>query len=581
MTIFVARTGSRRPFTAASAMTAHALWRLLVLAGLFGLFVALIIGRLATLALFESTRAFGATTADYIPDRGDILDRNGVPLARTIKAYSIWVKPGQILGDKTQLARDLAAIFPDTPEAVFYQKLTSKKQGYLRRRALPDEVRRVHDLGEIAIEFPREAERLYPQRNLAAHAIGFLNAEGKGVLGIERMLNNELSDPEKRGRPVSLTIDIRVQGALEIELARGMKDTGAKGAAGVILDAHTGEVLAMATLPSFDPNRPLFAMQTGENIEPEADLAGRVSIRRQVNSVTNQVYELGSTFKPLTVAAALDAGSVRNLAIRYDATVPLEIGGFKIRDSHPTKRWLNVPETLVHSSNIVTARIADNLGSEKMAELLRNMGFHEKPAVDIGERATPIWPRNWGRVTNMTVGYGHGIAVTPMHLANAYAAMVNGGIWRPASLVKLSDDHKTQERRVFSAATSARMRQLLRMIVVDGTGKNADAAGYRIGGKTGSAEKPSDGSYSRSLLVATFAAAFPMDNPRYVIIAMLDEPKGAAASGFQRTAGWTAAPIINKTVTRIGPLLGIIPEMQRDVDVSELIPLLWTPKGGG
>ena len=192
----------------------------------------------------------------------------------------------------------------------------------------------------------------------------------------------------------------------------------------------------------------------------------------------------------------------------------------------------------------------------------------------------PLWPRNWGRVTNMTVGYGHGISVTPMHLANAYAAMVNGGIWRPATLLKVTPGVKREERRVFTAATSARMRQLLRMIVVDGTGKKAEAVGYRVGGKTGSAEKASLGSYDRNLVVSTFAAAFPMDNPRYVMIAMVDEPKGTASSGFQRTAGWTAAPIVSKTVTRIGPLLGIIPDTKRDVDVSELMPLLWAPKGG-
>nr|MBP7952335.1 penicillin-binding protein 2 [Sphingorhabdus sp.] len=513
-----------------------------------------------------------------ILERGDIMDRNGVPLARNIKAYSIWVRPAEILGDKKKLAHDLSVIFPDTSEAVFYQKLTAKRQGYLRKRAVPAEVRKVHDLGEIAIEFPRESERLYPQRNLAAHALGFVNRDGKGALGIERMMDAELSDPAKRGKPVALSIDIRVQAALESELARGMEDTGAKGAAGVILDAQTGEVLAMATLPSFDPNHPLFSAGS----EPSA-IPGdtRLPISRQVNSVTNQVYELGSTFKPLTVAAALDAGTVRDLAIRYDATKPLEIGGFKIRDSHPAGRWLNVPETLVHSSNIVTARIADNLGKDKMDAMLRNIGFNEKPGIEIGERASPIWPRNWGRVTNMTVGYGHGISVTPMHLANAYAAMVNGGIWRRATLLKVTPDRKIQSRRVFSAATSARMRQLLRMIVVDGTGKNADAVGYRVGGKTGSAEKPSQGSYSRSLLVSTFAAAFPMDNPRYVMVAMVDEPKGAGGNGSLRTAGWTAAPIINKTVTRIGPLLGIIPDTKRDVDVSELMPLLWTPKGGG
>jgi cell division protein FtsI (penicillin-binding protein 3) len=578
MTIFVARTVTRKQGLGAKAVTANAFWRLLVLAGLFALFLLLIIGRLTTLALFESSRAFGATTTDYVPERGDIMDRNGVPLARTIKAYSIWVQPDKILGDKKQLAQDLSVIFPDTPAEEFYGKLTAKRAGYLRKRAVPAQVRKVHDLGEIAIEFPREAERLYPQHDLAAHVLGFVSRDGKGALGIERMMDPQLRDPKLRGKPVELSVDVRVQAALEIELARGMKDFDAKGAAGVILDANTGEVVAMATLPSFDPNQPLFA---NAPVNGEVIPEGYVPLTRQINSVTNQVYELGSTFKPLTVAAALDAGTVRDLAIRYDATGPLEIGGFKIRDSHPAGRWLNVPETLVHSSNVVTARIADNLGREKMDAMLRNIGFDKKPGVEIGERAAPIWPSNWGRVTNMTVGYGHGISVTPMHLANAYAAMVNGGIWRPATLLKVGPDHKIEGKRVFSAATSARMRQLLRMIVVDGTGKQADAAGYRVGGKTGSAEKPSVGGYNRNLVVSTFAAAFPMDNPRYVVLVMVDEPKGTSASAFQRTAGFTAAPIVNKTVTRIGPLLGIIPDTKRDVDVSELTPLLWSPKGGG
>jgi cell division protein FtsI (penicillin-binding protein 3) len=578
MTIFVARTITHKNASGMKPKAANAFWRLLILTAIFGLFVLLILGRLASLALFENARAFGATSTDYVPDRGDILDRNGVPLARSINAYAIWVKPKLILGNKQELAQQLNKIFPDTDASIFYAKLTAEKDDYLRKRALPEDVQKVHALGEIAIEFPREAQRLYPQHDLAAHVLGFINRDGRGALGIERLMNEQLSNVNERSAPVELSLDVRVQAALESELASGMASTGAKGAAGVILDVKTGEVLAMANLPTFDPNKPIFA-----NIPENGELytEGRVPLTRQINTVTNQVYELGSTFKPLTVAAALDAGTVRDLALRYDATGPLEIGGFKIRDAHPAGRWLNVPEALVHSSNIVTARIADNLGQPRMDAMLRNIGFDKRPAIEIGERAAPLWPRNWGRVTNMTVGYGHGISVTPMHLANAYAAMVNGGIWRPATLLKIKPGRKIIEKRVFTAATSARMRQLLRMIVIDGTGKKAEALGYRVGGKTGSAEKASRGSYDHNLVVSTFAAAFPMDNPRYVMIAMVDEPKGTASSGFQRTAGWTAAPIVSKTVTRIGPLLGIIPDMTRDVDVSELMPLLWSPKGGG
>jgi cell division protein FtsI (penicillin-binding protein 3) len=227
----------------------------------------------------------------------------------------------------------------------------------------------------------------------------------------------------------------------------------------------------------------------------------------------------------------------------------------------------------------VTAQIADKLGAARMDAMLRTMHFNARPDIELAEKAMPLYPKKWDRLKNMTVGYGHGIAVTPLHLASAYAAMVNGGIYRPATMFKTKPGAKIPGKRVFKAATSARMRQMMRMIVVDGTGKKADASGYRVGGKTGSAEKPGVGGYSRNLVVATFAAAFPMDNPRYVVLAMLDEPKGTEASSFQRTAGFTAAPVVQKTVTRIGPLVGIIPDMTRDVDVSELMPLLWKAKG--
>jgi cell division protein FtsI (penicillin-binding protein 3) len=486
MTTFVARPTNRQSANAARSATALSFWRLLVLAGVFGLFLMLIMVRLATLALFEGSRAYGATTSSYVPVRGDITDRNGVPLARTIRAYAIWVKPADLLSDRHKLAQDLAAIFPDTPQEEFYAKLTAKEPGYLRKRALPEQVRQVHDLGEIAIEFPREDERLYPQHDLAAHVLGYVSPGGTGALGVERVMDSKLRDPKLRGEPVELSIDVRVQAALEQELARGMKSTEAKGAAGVILDVRTGEVLAMASLPSFNPNYPDFA---DERTQAADVAAGKTPIDHQVNAVTNRVFELGSTFKPLTVAAALDAGTVRNLAIRYDATAPIEIDGFKIRDTHPSGRWLNTPEALVHSSNIVTARIADNLGRTKMEAMLRTLEFDRRPRIELAERSKPLWPKSWGRVTNMTIGFGHGMAVTPLHLATGYAAMVNGGIFRPATLFKVPEGKKISGKRVFAAATSARMRQLLRMIVVDGTGKKADANGYRVGGKTGSAEK--------------------------------------------------------------------------------------------
>ncbi len=537
-------------------------FRLIILLLVFGaLFLALVL-RLMLLGIMGETRPYQSIQTSLIPHRGDIVDRNNVPLARTMKGYAILIKPADILGDKRKLADQLNDIFPQIATDDIYRKLTGKRPVYLARRALPQDVEKVHALGEIGIQFPRENERLYPQRELAAHVLGYVNADGNGVMGMERVAEDRLSDPATRGTPLQLSIDSRVQSALETELSAGMLAQEAKGAAGIVLDVHTGEVIALSSMPVFNPNK----------LEPGM-------MARQTNEVTYSVYELGSTFKPLTIAAALDAGTVSDLALRYNATEPLNIGGFKIKDEHGQNRYLNVPETLVHSSNIVTARIADNLGKERMELMLRSLGFNERPHIELVERGKPLWPKNWGRITNMTVGYGHGIAVTPLHLASAYAALVNGGIWRPTTLLKIDPDMAPKGRRVFKASTSARMRQLLRMIVVHGTGRKADAPGFRVGGKTGSADKAAGGGYNRSSVVSTFAAAFPMDNPKYVIVTMLDEPKGTAESSFQRTAGWTAAPIVRKLVPRIGPMLGIYPDEHRDVDVSELTPLLWQPKG--
>ncbi|MEH6827544.1 peptidoglycan D,D-transpeptidase FtsI family protein [Parasphingorhabdus sp.] len=545
----------------AKEITASAHFRLMILLLVFLAAFAIIIGRLVSLTILEDAAPNRASSSAFIPPRGDIVDRNGVPLARTMRGYAVRVVPARVLGDKDVLARQLAAIFPDTSAAYFLKKLSGSHPTYLRRRALPEQVKQIHALGEIGIEFPREDERLYPQRELAAHVLGYVNSAGDGVMGMERALNKRLVDKNLRATPAILSIDSRVQAALESELQDAIIMTEARGAAGIILDVETGEVMALASLPVFDPNK-----------------IRRATMKHQNNEVTQSVFELGSTFKPLTIAAALDAGTVTDMAVRYNAMEPIKIGGFTIKDDHSQGRWLNVPETLVHSSNIVTARIADNLGQEAMENMFRRLGFDERPHIELFERGQPLWPQNWGRVTNMTVAYGHGIAVTPLHLASAYAALVNGGIWRPATLLKVEPGKEARGRRVFKAATSARMRQLLRMIVSDGTGRKADAPGYRIGGKTGSAEKPSEGGYNKTSLVSTFAAAFPMDNPRYVVIAMLDEPKGTAETSFQRTAGWTAAPVVSKLVSRVGPMLGVIPDEHRDVDVSELTPLLWKPK---
>ena len=545
-------------------------WRVLWVVLGFAVIALAAVSRILFLGLFEPAPAQQQFGTMLVPERADIVDRNGVPLARAFPAYALWYNPAALGGDGPPLVRSprevaesLSRIFPDLEVNALAARLAEGRPGYLRRRILPEDANRVHQMGEPALEFPRETERFYPQGSMAAHVLGFVGADGQGHVGMEQVFDERLTDPAQRGTPAMLSIDARVQGALEDELMRGMNASNAKGAAGIVLDVDTGEVVALASLPSFNPNL--------------IDRAGEGFI---FNRVTNQVYELGSTFKPITVAAAIDAGAVTDLSRRYQSNRPIAIGGFQIKDSHALGASLNVPESLIHSSNIVTAQIADQVGGARLNQTMRDLGMDQRAQIELPARGFPLWPKGqWSRITTMTVSYGHGIAVTPLHLASAYAALVNGGIWRPATLVKVEPGQAVPGRRVFKASTSARMRQLLRMIVDIGTGKNANAVGYRVGGKTGSAEKPGAGGYRESSLVATFAAAFPMDHPRYVVIAMLDEPQGTAATSGQRTAAWNAAPVVGRLVPRIGPLLGIMPDATRDVDITDLAPLVGKGKG--
>ena len=545
-------------------------WRVLWVVLGFAVIALAAASRILFLGLFEPAPAQQQVGTMLVPERADIVDRNGVPLARAFPAYALWYNPAALGGDGPPLVRSprevaesLSRIFPDLEVNALAARLAEGRPGYLRRRILPEDANRVHQMGEPALEFPRETERFYPQGSMAAHVLGFVGADGQGHVGMEQVFDERLTDPAQRGTPAMLSIDARVQGALEDELMRGMNASNAKGAAGIVLDVDTGEVVALASLPSFNPNL--------------IDRAGEGFI---FNRVTNQVYELGSTFKPITVAAAIDAGAVTDLSRRYQSNRPIAIGGFQIKDSHALGASLNVPESLIHSSNIVTAQIADQVGGARLNQTMRDLGMDQRAQIELPARGFPLWPKGqWSRITTMTVSYGHGIAVTPLHLASAYAALVNGGIWRPATLVKVEPGQAVPGRRVFKASTSARMRQLLRMIVDIGTGKNANAVGYRVGGKTGSAEKPGAGGYRESSLVATFAAAFPMDHPRYVVIAMLDEPQGTAATSGQRTAAWNAAPVVGRLVPRIGPLLGIMPDATRDVDITDLAPLVGKGKG--
>ncbi|HEX8222374.1 MAG TPA: penicillin-binding protein 2 [Allosphingosinicella sp.] len=541
----------------ALALTYH---RLMLMMLVFAGVTMLIVGRLIFLQLFTD-RAVAATGNPLLPARADIVDRNGVPLARTIDAWSIAIHPRKLLGDPGELAVKLNQLMPERSVALYRAILTTDKNFvYLNRRAVPELVAAVNALGEPAIVFDREPERLYPQTAMAGHILGWTDFDGRGVTGMEKVLDKRLSDPELRGTPVTLSIDTRIQAAMESALGAAVVKHSALGATGIVLDVRTGELIAMASLPTFNPNA-----------------AGKSDANALFNRATMGVYELGSTFKPITVAAAMEAGVIKSMAQRYPSGAPLAIGRFRIKDDHPIPGSANIVQTLVQSSNIVSAQIADQMGPVRMQAAFRAVGFDEPAHIELDQKGKTLWPAVWGRATVLTSAYGHGVAISPLHLASAYAALVNGGVWRPATLMRV--DKAPQGRRVYSEATSFKMRQMLRMIVKEGTGRKGEAPGFRVGGKTGTAEKSQSGGYSKKVNVSTFAAAFPMDDPRYVVIAMLDAPKGTSDTFGFTTAAWTAAPVVSKVISRAGPLLGVIPDDHTEIDLTEVMPLVGKKPG--
>ncbi len=542
--------GQRRQILA--VMHQRLMFGMLVYVGVVGLIAA----RILYLAAFgdHAGRKLGVTT--LIPERGDIVDRDGHALARTIDAWTIALHPKKMIGNKLELARTLARLMPERDEATYYAMMKSDRPFfYLRRRAAPDVVQAVNALGEPGLAIDREPDRLYPQTTLAAHVLGYTDVDGHGTAGIERAFDAQLSDPATRGEAITLSISSRVQQALEHELLDAMKEYSAIGAAGVIMDIHTGEVIAMTSLPQLNPNA-----------------AGAGSMEARFNRATSGVYELGSTFKPFTVAMAMDSGVVKSMGQMYNCPGELHVAGRTINDTHPFNRACSVAEIMMESSNIGTAQIAQQLGATRQKQFLKQMGFLDKADIELRERARTLSPgKNWNLIETMTVGFGHGIAVSPLHLASGYATLFNGGIYRPPTLLKVNSGHKVGAgHRVFTEDTSYKMRSLLRLVVTKGTGKKADAPGYRVGGKTGTAEKY----HNRSLKVTSFAGVFPMEEPRYVIIAMLDEPKATAKTFGFSTAGWNVAPLISRTISRVAPMLGVRPDKKREANMAEVLPFI-------
>jgi len=475
--------------------------------------------------------------------RADIVDRNGVLMATSLSTASLFANPRLVL-DPEQAALKLATALPDIDVKVIEKKLRSNRGFvWLKRHLTPRQQYAVNRLGIPALNFQREARRMYPMGSLAAHALGFTDIDNKGLTGIERYFDKEL---RTRQDNMALSIDVRVQHVLEHELGVAMKKFSAIGAAGLVMDVTTGEVVAMSSLPSFDPNQPNAIAQ---------DL--------RFNRTTLGVYEMGSTFKIFTTAMALDAGTV-SLHGGYDATNPIRVARFTIRDFHAKKRWLSVPEIFMYSSNIGTVKMALDVGIPGHRNFLTTIGMMKPVAIELSETGSPLSPNRWREINSMTISFGHGLAVSPLHLVAGVSAMVNGGIYRTPTLIRSNPSETPVGKRVITAETSAKMRRLMRLVVKNGTGRNAAAPGYLVGGKTGTAEKVSGRGYKKKALISSFVAAFPMHKPRYVVLAMLDEAKGTKETFGYATGGWVAAPVVGAVVRRIAPVLGMRPIKETD-----------------
>lgn len=477
--------------------------------------------------------------------RADIRDRNGEILATNLETASLYVDASAV-ANPVDAARKLVAVLPSLSQADVESKLASNRKFiWLKRKLTPRQQWQVNAIGEPAFQFQREEERIYPQGRLASHVLGYVDVDGNGLGGVEHFFDDRLNDKDLRSNSLKLSLDVRVQYALADELEAAMRAYQAIGAAGLVMDVNAGEILGLVSLPDYDPN----------NIRGVADVA-------KFNRVTQGVYELGSTFKTFTFAAALNDGVV-TLEDGYDASKPLRVSRFTINDDHPKNRYLTLPEIFTYSSNIGTAQMALDMGAERQREFLSEVGLLQAANVELTEVGAPLYPSTWRKSSTMTISYGHGIAVSPLQLASGIGAMVNGGRLNPATLIHNAGG-APNGKQVISPATSRKIRQLLRLAVTKGTGGRADAVGYRVGGKTGTAEKPVAGGYDRKALISSFLGVYPMDDPKYVVFALLDEPKGTKETHGFAAGGWVAAPVVRNVILRTAPLLGVAPQKENE-----------------
>jgi cell division protein FtsI (penicillin-binding protein 3) len=557
------------PKTAAFIETART--RLLLAGSLFALVFVVVVGRLVDVvevagAPLDPHIAHARLVAPPPAPRVDIVDRNGTLLATNLDSPAVYVNSKELLrsGESPDEAwKLLTKALPDLSPGDIRTKLASGRSfAYLKRSLTPRQEDTVNNLGIPGVEFSPAERRIYPLGDLAAHTVGYCNIDNVGEAGIERALNGTI---KAEGQAITLALDARVQYVLKDELQHVMEQFDAKGAAGIIMNVNTGEIVAMASLPDFDPNHP---PSTNPKTATEEDKD------RVFDKITSGEYELGSVFKIFNTAMALDSG-VASMTSSFDARNPIEIGRFTIDDYHGKHRILSVPEIFAYSSNIGSARMAIAAGGDRQKSFLGKLGLLSPVPIELDkvEVAKPHYPSIWRPVNVMTIAFGHGIAVTPLHMITAAAAMVNGGILHPPTMLKVPDGEKVPGVRVISAKTSEQMRKLFRLVVEYGTAKFAEAPGYVVGGKTGTAEKNVHGHYEEKKLVSSFIGAFPMNNPQYVMLTLVDEPKGNRESHGYATAGWTVAPATSRIIERIAPILGVAPQDEKSPEITQALQI--------
>lgn len=503
--------------------------------------------RLALMGLGDGSISLNETVAQSFA-RPDIVDRNGRLLATDVEAYSLFADPARVI-DRDEVVEKLAVVFPDLDRASLRRDLSDRNRRFVwvRRLLSPRTAQQVHELGLPGLDFRRELRRAYPGGKLAGHLLGHVNIDNKGVAGIERYVDEVVGVESVQGAtlaerpPVRLSIDIGVQHAVEAELADAVQRFEAQGAAAIVLDVGTGEVMASASLPTVDPGQPSTSLGN-------------------LDKVAGSTFELGSVFKTLTIAMALDSGLATPETV-LDVRKELTAGRFTIKDLHPLRRPLTVAEVFLHSSNVGSAMLATQAGAQRFQDFLRQMQLLGPMRTEAGPIAPPQLPQRWGDVETMTIAYGHGIALAPLQFAAAAASVVNGGHKVTPTFVKRPEDSGIAEIPVLSANTSALMRTLMRRNVAEraGTGKRAEVPGYEVGGKTGTAEMPGVGGYREKAVISSFLSAFPMSKPRYLVFVLLFEPKGTTESGGEVLASRNAAPTAGRLISRIGPLLGLLP----------------------